>query len=212
MPIEKCNDDWFSYLCNDFANRGSDLRLDLIKPDGNSIIWLDLQLRWGDGLGPSFTGGKVCASCWIKPSNLGLYVPADSGHSCSVLRTWPRAEFSRIVRNSMRLSDVWLPVERLRKCLRDRLYPEEIVLSYSDDYIINLWHRRLVARPAVSNGYSSRILPFVLPFHPVWSRLRLCNKLCRLSEDLDFKARPIVCFSNPSRHLFIVVRNYARGG
>ena len=77
-----------------FSSRGSDLKLELLKPEDNSIVWLDLHIRWG------LPSGKVVVLCWAKPSNLGLYVPADSGHSTSVLRIWLRTAYLHITRNS----------------------------------------------------------------------------------------------------------------
>ena len=210
VPVEKCNATWFASLCRDFSSRGSNLMLDLIQPEDNSIVWLDLHIRWG------LPSGKVIVSCWVKPSNLGLYVPADSGHSSSVLRTWPRAEFMRIIRNSMRLCDVWGPVRRLRRCLQDRLYPDEIVFSLTDADIVAAWHRRSVVNVASQAVYHNGILPFVLPYHPAWSRMSIESRLSKLCADLEqvigSKPRPILCFRNPCRHLYIVVRHYARGG
>ena len=210
VPGEKCNATSFAFLCREFTRRGSDLKLELSQPTDNSIVWLDLHIRWGH---PS---GRVIVSCWVKPSNLGLYVPADSGHSSSVLRTWPRAEFMRIIRNSMRLCDVWDPVRRLRRCLRDRLYPEDIVLSLSDADIVAAWNRRSVSNVICQGAYKNGIVPFVLPFHPAWSRMSISSRLNKLCAELgavfNSTLRPILCFRNPCRHLFIVVRHYARGG
>lgn len=213
VPEEVCTEDWFDDLVSKFSSAGSSLRLELTRSHGSSIVWLDLFLRWGPDLGPQFSGGRVCVSCWIKPTNLGLYVPADSGHSLSVRRTWPQAEFRRLIRNSMRLQDVWEPVRRLRRCLRDRLYPVGISMSLSDADIIGLWHcrRRLFTKPA--QQFRDGVLPFKMPYHPVWDRISLSarlNQLCdALKTAISRSFRPIVCFENPGRHLHIAVRNYS---
>ena len=82
---------------------------------------------------------------------------------------------------------------------------------YHEDYH---WHKRrqdIVSR--TKKARSLHVVPFILMYHPAWTIMGIGSRLRALCSDvgeaISSCIRPILCYRNPGRHLFIRVRNYA---